>query len=211
MFLSFIVVLVLIGLISAITRQKQPSIWFPSFGSMLRALGLAIPTWFGLVIFFSLSAWQCFVTLIFAMATDAPLNVISGLAGFGLLFLVGSFFWYLLLVGLYSLVLRLFWSEVPQFLNWLKPPKKKRDVLFGWLASSLAALVGVTPLVIVILFSGHGNDFTIESRRYREALNQAFVEGALISWFVVCAYLYQIRSVCRYAVARKRKAKQLTT
>lgn len=55
------------------------------------------------------------------------------------------------------------------------------------------------------------NDFVIESRRYREyreALDRAFGEGAFISWFVVCAYLYQLRSVYRQTMAKRRSAKR---
>lgn len=214
MFLPFMVVLLLIGLILTVTGQKKPFFWFPSLGSMLKALGLAIPSWLGLAILPSLLGCLCLAGLILAIKTEAPLDVFINLASFGLLFLAGSFFWYWLLVGLYSLVLRSLWAELPKFLRWLEPPKKKRDILFGWLALTLAALIGVTPFLILALISDHPNDFVIESRRereYREALEQAFGEGAFISWFVVCAYFYQIRSVCRYAMAKRRKAKQLTT
>lgn len=179
---------------------------------MLKALGLAIPSWLGLALLPSLLGCICLAGLILAIKTEAPSDVFINLTGFGLLFLAGSFFWYWLLVGLYSLVLRSLWAELPKFLRWLEPPKKKRDILFGWLALTLAALIGVTPFLILTLISEHPNDFVIESRRereYREALEQAFGEGAFISWFVVCAYLYQIRSVCRHAVAKRRKAKQL--
>jgi hypothetical protein len=210
MVLIFLIVLVLIGLIPLVT--KKPNKWFPSPGSWLRALALAIPSWFGLVILPSLLGCLCLAGLILAINTEAPLNAIINLAAVGLLFLVASFFWYWLLVGLYSLVLRFLWAELPKFLRWLEPPKKKRDILFGWLALSSAALIGVTPFLILALYSDHPNNFVIESRRHREyqqALEQAFGEGAFISWFVVCAYLYQIRSAYVRVVAKKRKARQL--
>lgn len=213
MFLTFLVVLLVISIISVINGQKKPNKWFPSFGSILKTLGLAIPSLLGLAVLPSLLGCLCLVGLILAIKTEAPLDVFINLAGFGLLFLAGSFFWYWLLVGLYSFVLRSLWAELPKFLRWLEPPKKKRDILFGWLALTLAALIGITPFLILTLISQHPNDFVIESRsdiEYREALEQAFGEGALISWFVVCAYLYHLRNICRWAVTKRRSAKQST-
>jgi len=214
MALPFLVILFGIGLLLSFTSQKQPFIWFPSFGSMLKTLGLAVPTWLGAVIVPSLFGWLFVLISVFALPKNAALDLIISWAVIGLLLLVGSFFWYWLLVGLYSLVLRLFLSEVPQLLRWLEPPKKKRDILFGWLALSLAALMGVMPFLILNALSYHPNDFTFESRRYREykeAVDRAFAEGAFIVWFIVCAYFYQIRGVCRHAIAKKRKAKRLAT
>ncbi len=213
MFLSFMVVLVLIGLIPVIT--KKPFVWFPSLSSWLKALALVIPTWAGAVVIPSLYGCLCFLLLVLSAATQYPLWAIGFWAGFGSLFLVGSLFWYLLLVGLYSLVLRSLWSEVPQIFRWLELPKKKRDILFGWVASTVAVLVGVSPLVMLVLLS---RDFTGVNVRYRpDLLNQltaakmeAIFDRVFVMWFVVCAYCYQIRSVCRHAVAKRRKAKQLT-
>lgn len=211
MFLIFIVVLLIISLVSVINRQKKPSIWFPSFGSILKALGLAIPSWLGLAALPSLFGCLCLAGAILAINTAAPMDAIVNLAGVGLLLLVGSFFWYWLLVALYSLVLRFLWAELPKFLRWLEPPKKKRDILFGWLALTLAALIGVTPFLILALMSDRPNDFVLESRRYREyqeALDRTIGEGAQICWFVICAYLYQLRNVCRRAMTKKRGAKR---
>lgn len=215
---SIFLVIVLLGIssIPVITKRKQPTRWFPSFGSMLRALALAIPTWVCAVLFVSLFGWLCFGMLIFAIATQAPLDAIGGMALISSLFLVGSLFWYLLLVALYSLVLRSLWAELPKFLRWLEPPKKKRDVFFGWVASTLAVGIGVTPIVVLVFLS-FSNSSTVYRYWYRsELLSQGIVDQLesltdemFVAWFVVCAYLYQIRSVYRQAVAKKRKARQL--
>lgn len=213
MFLIFIVALVLINLIPVVT--KKPFIWFPSFGSILRALALVVPTWIGSVVIPSLYGCLCFFLLVLSAITQAPSGAIGIWALFGSLFLVGSLFWYLLLVGLYSLVLRLLWSEVPQFFRWLELPKKKRNILFGWVASTIAVLIGVSPLVLLVLLS---RDFTGVNVRYRpDLLNQltaakmeAIFDRVFVIWFVVCAYLYQLRSVYVHHVAgKKRRAKQL--
>ena len=212
MFLTFIVVLVLISLIPVVT--KKPFIWFPSPSSWLKALALVVPTWIGLVVFPSLYGCLCFLLLVLSVATQAPLGAIGIWALFGSLFLVGSLFWYLLLVGLYSFVSRLLWSEVPQFLRWLELPKKKRDIFFGWVASTLAVLIGVSPLVMLVLLF---YDFTGVNVRYRpDLLNQltaakmeAIFDRVFIMWFVVCAYLYQIKSVYNHVAAKKRKARQV--
>lgn len=213
---TFLVVLFGIGLLLNFTSQKQPFIWFPSLFSWLKTLALLYPTWIGAVVIPSLYGCLCFLLLVLSAATQAPLWAIGFWAGLGSLFLVGSLFWYLLLVGLYSLVLRLLWSEVPQIFRWLELPKKKRDILFGWVASTVAVLVGVSPLVMLVLLS---RDFTGVNVRYRpDLLNQltaakmeAIFDQVFIMWFVICAYLYQIRRVYDHAVAKRRKAKRLTT
>lgn len=213
MFLIFLIVLGIIGLIPVIT--KKPFIWFPSFSSWLKALMLAIPTWICAVVFVSLFGWLCFGMLIFAIVTRSPLDAIGGMALLSSLFLLGSLFWYLLLAALYSVVLRLLWSEVPNFLRWLELPKKRRDVLFGWIASTLAVGIGVTPIVVFVFLSFE-NDFTVYSLRYdQELVSQVIVkrlesltDEMFVAWFVVCAYLYQIKSVYVHKTAKKRMAKQ---
>lgn len=213
----FITIFLLFLVGSTILARSKKSVWFLSLGAVLKTLGLAIPIWVGAVLFPALLGWQCFLILIFAVATQAPLNAISGLATLSILFLVGSLFWYLLLVGLYSLFFRLLWSETPQFLRWLEPPKKKRDVFFGWAASALAILVGVTPIVTLVYLS-FLNDFSVYNLRYREnLLSQAIVdrlqslsEEMFIAWFIACAYFYQLRSAHNQASAKKRKTKQVS-
>ncbi len=210
-----IFLLFLIGL--TITTRGKQSIWFPSLGSVLKTLGLAIPTWVAAVLFPVLLGWQCFLMLIFAVVTQAPLNAISSTAALSLLFLAGSFFYYLLLVGLYSLVLRFLWSEPPQFLRWLQPPKKKQDIFFGWTALVLAGLVGVTPIVTWVLLSFPDRSI-LYGLRYRPELViqvitkqlESLSELMFITWFTVCAFLYQFRSASIQAAAKKRKVKQVS-
>ncbi|WP_009631029.1 hypothetical protein [Synechocystis sp. PCC 7509] len=207
--------LLLLAGLTITTRGKQ-SIWFLSLGSVLKTLGLAIPTWVAAVLFPALLGWQCFLMLIFAVAAQAPVNAISGTAALSLLFLAGSFFWYLLLVGLYSLALRSLWSEVPNFLRWLQPPKKKRDIFFGWTALTLAGLVGVTPIVTWVLLSFLDRSMIYGLRYQPELVSQVITkrleslsELMFITWFIVCAYLYQFRSASIQATA-KRKAKRVS-
>ncbi len=211
MFLTFLLILFLIGLIPVVT--KKPFIWFPSLSSWLRVLALVVPTWIGSVVIPSLYGCLCFLLLVLSAATQAPLGAIGIWASFGSLFLVGSLFWYLLLVSLYSLLLRLLWSEVPPFFRWLELPKKKRDIFFGWVASTVAVLVGVSPLVMWVLLS---RNFTGVNVRYRpDLLNQltaakieAIFDRVFVMWFVVCAYLYQIRSVYVHRAAKNPKRRQ---
>ncbi len=214
----FITIFLLFSIgLTIITRGKQ-SIWFPSLGSVLKTLGLAVPTWAAAVLFPALLGWQCFLMLIFAVATQAPLDAIGGTAALSLLFLAGSFFWYLLLVGLYSLALRSLWSEVPNFLRWLQPPKKKQDIFFGWTALTLAGLVGVTPIVTWVLLSFPDRSMLYGLQYRPELVNQlitkrleSLFELMFITWFIVCAFLYQFRSVSIQAAAKKRKSKQVST
>lgn len=145
--LSIVGVLLIIGLIAAVTKTK----WFPYPSSWLKALGLAVPTWIGAVAIFSLEVWHFIFLLILAVVNHSPIPSIIFVLAAGML--IVSLIWYLLLILLYSLLLRLFWSELPQFLHWMKPPSRMRDVFFGWAVSTLAVLVGAAPFLMAYFYS----------------------------------------------------------
>lgn len=67
--------LLIIGWIAAVTKTK----WFPYPVSWLKALGLAIPTWFGSVAGFSLAVWVSAYSSVFVVSLDASLETSSSL------------------------------------------------------------------------------------------------------------------------------------
>lgn len=198
-----VVVLLLVSSIMLLITRKLP-IWLPYPASCMKALGLAVPTWIGASAFFSLEVWHhvfLFVLVTFKTYTSPegtysipiglqsiPIGVVFLLFAAG--FLVISLIWYLLLMLVYSLCLRLLWSEVPQFLQWIKPPRRRRDILFGWAASILAVLIGAAPFLLVTFYSSDSIWNTME----RKGIDTEEAIGKMFSgWYVTAVYLYHLR------------------
>lgn len=182
------------GLIAAVTKTK----WLPSPGAWLKALGLAIPVWiWGIVAVLVTMSWQFIFLFVLAVVHRSPIPNIFLVFAAGLL--IADLIFYLLSVLLYSLLLRLMWSEVPRFWQWIKPPKKKRDVLFGWLVSKLSALV---PALILLPFTSYCYYSSVrfseilEKFKYVE-VGEEVVGKMFIIWYVTAAYLYQARSLLK--------------
>ena len=189
-----LIALLLISSIMLLIKRKLP-VWLPSPISWLKALGLAIPTWIGASAFFSLEVWHH--VFLFALATISTRSLNPGV--FFLLFAAGflviSLVWYLLLILLYSLFLRLVLSKIPQFLQWLKPPSRRRDVLFGWAASTLAVLIGAAPF---LLFTFYSSDLIVETMRKRMGIETEEAISKMFSgWFVATVYFYHLRSLSK--------------
>lgn len=177
--------------------------WLPSYRSWLKAFGLAIPTWFGCVAFISLDFWISLLLLPVVIYDPVvpsvtllilPLIVVS--------FLAASLIWYLLLVYIYRLFLRLLSSEVPQVLHWLKPPKKKHDILWGWVTIVFAVLIGVVPLALPLfdyyygaIYVSYFNNSTFITDLIVEAKSQMKLDRMIVGWYIAAAYLDHARSL----------------
>lgn len=182
--------LLIVGWIARVTEAK----WFPYPSSWLKAFTLAIPTWFGMVAYLSIEFWHFTFLSILVVKTDAPLEAVTFLSLLSAVFLVASLVWYRLLILLYSLSLSLFWTEVPQFLRWIKPPTRKRDILFDWAASTLAVIVIAIPL---LLFAFYSDDLIMETTQSSDLLIEEVVQKMIGGWYVVTAYLYHLKDLLR--------------
>lgn len=198
--------LLLLAGLTIVTRGKK-SIWVPSPSCWLKAIGLAIPTWIGCTAIFSLEVWHGVFLIILAAFKSAPLSAIRFFSLFAIGFLFISLVWYLLIVILYSLALRLLWKELPQFLHWLKPPKKKRDILFGWAASNLAVLVGATPFLLITFYSRR---LIVESLNLRGLTDDVIVGKMFSGWYVAAVYLYYLRSYINFRHKNRQARSQVT-
>jgi hypothetical protein len=189
--------LLIVSLIAEVTKTN----WFPYPSAWLKALGLAVPTWIGATTVFTLEIWHFIFLFVLAVVKRAPSDALTGFLLFATGALGVSLVWYLLLVSLYSLLVRSLWSELPQFLLWIKPPKQKRDILFGWAVSTLAVLVGAAPFLLSAFYSSRLIIETIELRgiTIEEAVGKMFV-----GWYVTAAFLYQIKSVFRFKRLRRK-------
>ncbi len=191
--LLLIGILLIISLIAAVTKTK----WLPYPSSWLKALGLAVPVWIGAVAALNVFSWQFIWLFILAVIEHAPVPTIF------LIFAVGglivSLLWYLLLILLYSLLLRLLWSKVPQFLNWVKPPKSWQAIFFGWAALTLATLIPalfILPFTSYSFYSSSNLTEILEKLKYVE-FNEEAIGKMFIGWYVTTAYLYQARSLLK--------------
>lgn len=190
--LSVVIGLLITSLIIAAAKPGQ-FIWFPSPGSWIKAIGLAIPTWFGAVAVFSLEVWHGVFLFFLAVVAHAPSAALIFFLVYAAGFLAVSLIWYLLLILIYSLFLRFLWSELPRFLRWIKPPNKWRDVLFGWSASTLAVAIGAAPFLLLAFYS---SDLIVETMRKRmDVSHEEVVSKMFGGWFVAAAYLYHVRGL----------------
>lgn len=190
-------ILLIFGLIAAVTKTK----WLPSPSAWLKALGLAVPTWVGAVAVFSLEVWHFIFLLILAVGKHSS-SATSVFLAFAAGFLAVSLVWYLLLVLLYSLLLRSLWLELPQFLHWIKPPSRWRDIFFGWAVSTLAVLVGAAPFLMVAFYS---SKLILETMQQWGLTDEDIIGKMFIGWYVTAAYLYQVRGLLS-SVPLRRKA-----
>lgn len=191
----FIIVFLVLLIGSTVITRNKKSVWIPSPSCWLKAIGLAIPTWVAGSAIFSLEVWHGVFLVVLAAFKSAPLSVIKGLSLFTVGFLLVSLAWYLLIVILYSLALRFLWKELPQFLCWLKPPQKKRDIIFGWLASTIAVLVGAAPFLLMTFYSSR---LIIESLNLRGITNDLIVGKMFSGWYLSAIYLYHFRSYINF-------------
>lgn len=91
------------------------SAWFPYPSSWLRALSLAVPTYAGVVVL-SLEVWRSLCWFILATATKSSEPHFFLLLSGG--WLVASLIVYLVMVVLYSFLLRLVWKKAPDRTGW---------------------------------------------------------------------------------------------
>jgi len=99
--------------------------------------------------------------------------------------------------------LRFLWKELPQFLRWLKPPQKKRDVICGWAVSTLAILVEAAPFLLMTFYSSR---LIVESLNLRGLTNDLIVGKMFSGWYLSAIYLYHFRSYINFN-PRSRKAR----
>jgi len=192
---SILVAVLIVGFVYLVAGTK--SIWFPSPDSWLRALVLAIPTWFGVAVL----NLEVLRLIVFSLQVyvrtysweDEPQHFFLALAGVLLALLLIA---YLLLVLLYRIFLRCLWAEVPQFLYWLKEPfNRKRDIFLSWLISMLALLIAAAPLLLAAFDSRYTFMETIQ--RLTGLTTQEILAEIFIRWYVAAAYLLQLKRVLK--------------
>jgi hypothetical protein len=165
------------------------SIFFPNHTSWLNALKIIIPGYLCGVGAFAFSFWQyAFVSIVLsATQTTNP----AGMLIIALLALLAGIAWYFLLILVFSLLLRLLWSNPPE---WIKPSMHWFRVFYDFSVIFFATL----PIFLIFLASVSTN----QSINLIEPANHQFhLEKVLLNfswlWIIVAAYLYQIEFVVK--------------
>lgn len=160
--------------------------WFPDPGSWLKASGLAVAAWFGCTAAFSLCGWH-FLFLAF-LAAMVDVRLASFLAAYSSALLAASLIWYLVVILLYRLLLKMLWERVPKALGWLDPPRSWRSLMLGWIVCTIATL-GAMPFFEIAYYY---NRQLMQAIGYEALFTKELIWKVFLSWWVLAAYLYQL-------------------
>ena len=168
----------------------------------MMAFKLAIPAYLGAIVILIFEFWRhlvlgCIFTIAFITIDDKNIgNRTIGSETVLVPFLFSAFvlflalIWFLIMAGLYSLFLKLLWSNPPQ---WLRLPEFKALIIrdFGILVLSLLPIVF---FFLYVLFTTTGKqilgDFNTPRLTLR-SINDLFLLRFSWLWFISAAYLYQ--------------------
>jgi hypothetical protein len=165
------------------------SILFPNHTSWLNALKIGIPGYLCGVAVFAFSFWQCaFFSIVLATTETAAFLGASIIA---LLALLAGIIWYFLLILVFSLLLRLLWSNPP---DWIKPSMHWFRVLYDFNVIIFATL----PIFLIFLANVAVNEAAelAWSVNYRLQIEKILLNFSWL-WIIAAAYLYQIESVVK--------------
>lgn len=171
--------------------------WFPYPSSWVRAWGLAIPTFAGVVIF-NLEVWRFFILFLRGTVSQAEENMFFVWMSLG--WLGVALLTYLVFVGLYSLGLRLLWARPPQWLHF----RNRKTVLYGFVVTTLATLASAVTFASFLKAIPVG-DLVVETIRRRDRVEaEQIIERLFGVWFVTAAYAYQAELLLHQRLNRKR-------
>lgn len=159
--------------------------WLPKPKAWLMAVKLAIPAYFGATVVLAFEFWRyAFLGTLLAVTGN---NGLIPFFAFSVIALVLALIWFLILTGVYKLLLKLLWSNPPQ---WLRLPKFKALVIrdFGILVLSLMPVLAIFTIYILFVTSYRQifSDFRTPRLTY-----DIFLLRFFWLWFISAAYLYQ--------------------
>jgi hypothetical protein len=163
--------------------MKYPK-WVPGLRAWGKAIGLAIPAYCG-VLSFAIFSWffSYMAILVLFDSPKASLVFLSLSVGS----LAMAFLWYVLLLFCYSFVLRLFWSDPPE---WLKPPKRWSDILSNLAILLISSLPISTVLIIQAWIKVGLKAMAMQTYRIH---SPDVIFNLFWLWLISAAYCYQFR------------------
>lgn len=160
--------------------------WIPYPRSWMKAFKTAIPTFYGGVIVALLEVWR-FAFMGGGLVWFSPSSV-PFFVGMMLLAVLLGFVVYLAELGIWSLLLRLLWSNPPK---WLKV-NTWRYILLGYLIAIMATMVAVPITFHILSIPLIFQNGTIAEKLQNTGRLPEILAKLAVPWLIVAAYLYQV-------------------
>lgn len=164
-------------------------VWLPYPKSWMMAIRLAIPAYFGATVVFAFEFWRfSFLGSIIAATTGSKGIIFFFVVSASALLL--AFIWFLILAGIYRLLLKFLWSNPPQ---WLILPKFRLLVIrdFGILVLSIFPIFIIFAIYIMFIT---GLKQSLDDLRIPKLTYDIFLIRFWWLWLICAAYLYQLYS-----------------
>jgi hypothetical protein len=162
--------------------------WLPYSKSWMMAIKLAIPAYFGATVVLAFEFWRySLVGGLIAVTGNASNNGLIFFFAVAAIALLLALIWFLILTRVYALLLKLLWSNPPQ---WLILPKFRSLVIrdFGILVLSILPIVAI--FAIYILFVSSFKQ-TFADLRTPRLTYDIFLLRFWWLWFISAACFYQ--------------------
>lgn len=161
--------------------------WVPSFGAWCKAAKLAIPAYFCATVVFAFNVWRFFLLGGIAAIAGAGLE---GL-GFFLLFSLGILFlsliWFIVWTGVYRFLLKVLWSNPPQ---WLKLPSNSTMAKRDFSILTLSTLPITTIFLLYVAFNVSLRREFLSTPSLKLTYDVFLLKFSWL-WFICAACLYQ--------------------
>jgi hypothetical protein len=163
--------------------------WLPYPKSWMMAIKLAIPAYFGATVVLAFEFWRySLVGGLIAVTSNASNHSLIFFFAVAAITLLLALIWFLILTGVYTLLLKLLCSNPPQ---WLILPKFRSLVIrdFGILVLSILPIVAIFAIYI-LFFSSFKQTFA--DLRTPRLTYDLFLLKFWWLWLISAAYLYQL-------------------
>ncbi|NDJ23665.1 hypothetical protein GS682_18880 [Nostoc sp. B(2019)] len=161
------------------------SAWLPYPQSWMMAVRLAIPAYLGANVIFAFEFWR--YSLVGVLLTVTGNNGLILFLAISAIALLLALIWFLILTRVYALLLKLLWSNPPQ---WLSLPKLRLLIVrdFGILTLSVLPIVAIFAIYI-LLFTSFKQTFA--DLKTPKLTYNIFLLRFWWIWLISAAYLYQ--------------------
>jgi hypothetical protein len=159
--------------------------WLPSPRSWVMAIKLVIPAYVGATVIFAFEFWRYSLVGGLLAITHGSDSMFFFMISGGALIL--AFAWFLVLVGIYALLLKLLWSKPPK---WLCLPKFGTLIIrdFGILVLSIFPIAVLFALYVLLI---RNPEETFTNLGTPRITYDVFLLRFSWLWTVAAAYLYQ--------------------
>ena len=169
------------------TQKQRAVTWVPSFGAWWKAAKLAIPAYCCATVIFAFNVWRFFLLGGIFVITGSGLE---GL-GFGLLFSLGILFlsliWFILWSEIYTFLLKVLWSNPPQ---WLKLPTNSTMAKRDFSILTLSTLPITVLFLVYVAFNVSLRQEFLSAPSLRLTYDAFLLKFSWL-WFISAACLYQ--------------------